>query len=195
MQVPTGESTFPKDFWTSRRSHHTSTERSPESKQQHLNSSWTPWPHWFTLSFLTAQCFSSTISFCFHLLAYMSNLEYWSDVKHSTRIDLFFALQLRIRPLWFVKEATRLWQVCLPTATWLIFIPAIFFDILRILRSKHFSWPISHAHAFCRYQAYELIHARWAMLGAAGFVLPEAFNKFGAVCGPEAVWWKVCATS
>lgn len=43
----------------------------------------------------------------------------------------------------------------------------------------------------CRYQAYELIHARWAMLGAAGFVLPEAFNKFGAVCGPEAVWWKV----
>jgi hypothetical protein len=32
------------------------------------------------------------------------------------------------------------------------------------------------------------------MLGAAGFVLPEAFNKFGAVCGPEAVWWKVCRT-
>jgi len=28
-------------------------------------------------------------------------------------------------------------------------------------------------------------------LGAAGFVLPEAFNKFGAVCGPEAVWFKV----
>uniref|UniRef100_A9U5B1 Chlorophyll a-b binding protein, chloroplastic n=1 Tax=Physcomitrium patens TaxID=3218 RepID=A9U5B1_PHYPA len=46
---------------------------------------------------------------------------------------------------------------------------------------------------FDRYQAYELIHARWAMLGAAGFVLPEAFNKFGAVCGPEAVWWKTGA--
>ena len=44
---------------------------------------------------------------------------------------------------------------------------------------------------FDKYQAYELIHARWAMLGAAGFVLPEAFNKYGAVCGPEAVWWKV----
>lgn len=47
---------------------------------------------------------------------------------------------------------------------------------------------------FAKYQANELIHARWAMLGAAGFVLPEAFNKFGAVCGPEAVWFKTGAT-
>ncbi|RRT69536.1 hypothetical protein B296_00016587 [Ensete ventricosum] len=30
-----------------------------------------------------------------------------------------------------------------------------------------------------RYQAYELIHARWAMLAAAGFIIPEAFTKFG----------------
>jgi hypothetical protein len=30
------------------------------------------------------------------------------------------------------------------------------------------------------------------MLGAAGFIIPEAFNKFGANCGPEAVWFKVC---
>nr|CAD1842188.1 unnamed protein product [Ananas comosus var. bracteatus] len=43
---------------------------------------------------------------------------------------------------------------------------------------------------FEKYQAYELIHARWAMLGAAGFIIPEAFNKFGANCGPEAVWFK-----
>ncbi|EFJ11555.1 light-harvesting complex [Selaginella moellendorffii] len=46
---------------------------------------------------------------------------------------------------------------------------------------------------FDKYQAYELIHARWAMLGAAGFVIPEAFNKFGAQCGPEAVWFKTGA--
>uniref|UniRef100_A0A0C9S2I4 Chlorophyll a-b binding protein, chloroplastic n=1 Tax=Wollemia nobilis TaxID=56998 RepID=A0A0C9S2I4_9CONI len=46
---------------------------------------------------------------------------------------------------------------------------------------------------FDKYQAYELIHARWAMLGAAGFIIPEAFNKFGAYCGPEAVWFKTGA--
>ncbi|KAJ8625376.1 hypothetical protein MRB53_033906 [Persea americana] len=46
---------------------------------------------------------------------------------------------------------------------------------------------------FAKYQAYELIHARWAMLGAAGFIIPEAFNKFGASCGPEAVWFKTGA--
>ncbi|KAJ0516120.1 putative chlorophyll A-B binding protein [Helianthus annuus] len=43
---------------------------------------------------------------------------------------------------------------------------------------------------FAKYQAYELIHARWAMLGAAGCIIPEAFNKYGANCGPEAVWFK-----
>ncbi|CAK9864504.1 unnamed protein product [Sphagnum jensenii] len=46
---------------------------------------------------------------------------------------------------------------------------------------------------FDQYQAYELIHGRWAMLGAAGFVLPEAFNRSGAICGPEAVWFKTGA--
>jgi light-harvesting complex II chlorophyll a/b binding protein 5 len=30
------------------------------------------------------------------------------------------------------------------------------------------------------------------MLGAAGFIIPEALNKYGANCGPEAVWFKVC---
>jgi light-harvesting complex II chlorophyll a/b binding protein 5 len=29
------------------------------------------------------------------------------------------------------------------------------------------------------------------MLGAAGFIIPEALNKYGANCGPEAVWFKV----
>ncbi|KAI3758739.1 hypothetical protein L6452_06310 [Arctium lappa] len=46
---------------------------------------------------------------------------------------------------------------------------------------------------FEKYQAFELIHARWAMLGAAGCIIPEAFNKYGANCGPEAVWFKTGA--
>jgi hypothetical protein len=33
------------------------------------------------------------------------------------------------------------------------------------------------------------------MLGAAGAVIPEACNKFGANCGPEAVWFKVLIIS
>jgi hypothetical protein len=33
------------------------------------------------------------------------------------------------------------------------------------------------------------------MLGAAGAIIPEACNKFGANCGPEAVWFKVLAIS
>nr|XP_043616274.1 chlorophyll a-b binding protein CP26, chloroplastic-like [Erigeron canadensis]XP_043616275.1 chlorophyll a-b binding protein CP26, chloroplastic-like [Erigeron canadensis] len=46
---------------------------------------------------------------------------------------------------------------------------------------------------FAKYQAFELIHARWAMLGAAGCIIPEAFNKYGASCEPEAVWFKTGA--
>ncbi|GAQ82232.1 light harvesting chlorophyll a b-binding protein [Klebsormidium nitens] len=46
---------------------------------------------------------------------------------------------------------------------------------------------------FDQYRAAELIHARWAMLGAAGIVIPEAFNRSGLPCGPEAVWWKTGA--
>ncbi|THU45782.1 hypothetical protein C4D60_Mb02t21610 [Musa balbisiana] len=43
-----------------------------------------------------------------------------------------------------------------------------------------------------RYKVCEFIHAKVGNAGAASFIILEAFddNKFGANCGPEAVWFK-----
>ncbi|KAF8105958.1 hypothetical protein N665_0150s0008 [Sinapis alba] len=46
---------------------------------------------------------------------------------------------------------------------------------------------------FAKYQAFELIHARFSMLGAAGFIIPDALNKYGANCGHETVLFKTGA--
>ncbi|KAF6172470.1 hypothetical protein GIB67_006983 [Kingdonia uniflora] len=45
----------------------------------------------------------------------------------------------------------------------------------------------------CKYEGYELIHSKWAMLSAAGFIIPKAFKKIGANCGPKAVRFKTGA--
>ena len=37
------------------------------------------------------------------------------------------------------------------------------------------------------------MHARWAMLGAFGAILPEALSAFGGDNIPGAVWWQVRA--
>ena len=39
------------------------------------------------------------------------------------------------------------------------------------------------------------MHARWAMLGAFGAILPEALSAFGGDNIPGAVWWQVRARS
>ena len=41
-----------------------------------------------------------------------------------------------------------------------------------------------------KFRAFELIHARWAMLGALGAIVPEGIDAFGGNI-PGAVWWQV----
>ena len=56
------------------------------------------------------------------------------------------------------------------------------FDILNLATDKE---------TLTKYRAAELIHARWAMLGLVGVVVPEAIASAGVPLGESAVWYEV----
>ncbi|KAF7141419.1 hypothetical protein RHSIM_Rhsim06G0001500 [Rhododendron simsii] len=45
--------------------------------------------------------------------------------------------------------------------------------------------------AFQKYFNFEILHARWAMLGALGALIPELLDLVGAFRFVEPVWWRV----
>eukprot|EP00897_Mesotaenium_endlicherianum_P004464 jgi/Mesen1/4045/ME000213S03076 len=49
----------------------------------------------------------------------------------------------------------------------------------------------AQAQAAARQQSYEILHARWAMLGALGALIPELLVRATPVSFSEPVWWNV----
>ncbi|XP_026404366.1 chlorophyll a-b binding protein 7, chloroplastic-like isoform X1 [Papaver somniferum] len=45
--------------------------------------------------------------------------------------------------------------------------------------------------AFQKYFNFEILHARWAMLGALGALIPELLDLSGVIHFVEPIWWKV----
>lgn len=52
-------------------------------------------------------------------------------------------------------------------------------------------WFSHRVFDICCFCSFEVLHARWAMLGALGALLPEVLDMVGAFHFVEPVWWRV----
>ncbi|WPT17714.1 Chlorophyll a-b binding protein 7 [Picochlorum sp. SENEW3] len=98
--------------------------------------------------------------------------------KERARVRMIFPWYGADRPLWVVGNQTPPW---LDGTTY----PGDYgFDPLKLGANRD---------DLERYFELEILHARWAMLGALGAMVPEFLDRFTSIDFPEPRWWNVGA--
>lgn len=107
-----------------------------------------------------------------------------ADVKRSSEFRAL-AKKAREESYWYGKERPR----------WLGPIPYDYPTYLTGDLPGDYGYDIAGLSkepvAFEKYFNFEILHARWAMLGALGAIIPELLDQFNLVHFVEPVWWRV----